>query len=129
VPEALGLTWREWSDRIGLKVRDRAERINIETELAAEGLSNRAIADVLGVNPETVNRDMRAANAALADVEQEGSADDGAARGDRRRRGPGPSRPCAVLFARASMMCASMFTHFSILPFPIAQYLRFRLCA
>jgi hypothetical protein len=31
-----------------LKVRDRVERINIETELAAEGLSNRAIADVLG---------------------------------------------------------------------------------
>jgi phage N-6-adenine-methyltransferase len=57
-PEALGITRREWSDRIGLKVRGRADRINIETELAAEGLSNRAIADVLGVNHQTVNNDL-----------------------------------------------------------------------
>jgi hypothetical protein len=61
VPEALGLSRREWSDRIGLKVRDRAERINIEVELSAEGLSNRAIADVLGVDEGTVRNDRRAA--------------------------------------------------------------------
>jgi DNA N-6-adenine-methyltransferase (Dam) len=57
VPEALGLSRRQWADRIGVKVRDRAERINIEIELAAEGLSNRAIADVLGVGEATVRRD------------------------------------------------------------------------
>jgi hypothetical protein len=75
-PEALGLTRREWSDRIGLKVRDRAERINIEIELSAEGLSNRAIADVLGVNHVTVANDLRGENSPPADVEQESEDDE-----------------------------------------------------
>ena len=77
-PEALGLTRREWSDRIGLKVRDRAERVNIETELSAEGLSNRAIADVLGVAEGTVRNDMAAQNCAPDDVEHEAGAGDAA---------------------------------------------------
>jgi IS30 family transposase len=34
----------------------------------SEGHSNRQIAQVLGVDPETVNRDMRAANAAAIDA-------------------------------------------------------------
>jgi hypothetical protein len=66
-PEALGLTRREWSDRIGLTVRDAADRRGAVTELSAEGLSNRAIADVLGVDDRTVRRDLAgpaAANAA-----------------------------------------------------------------
>jgi hypothetical protein len=49
----------------------RAARINIETELAAEGLSNRAIADVLGVDHKTVNGDLRGENSPLANGEQE----------------------------------------------------------
>jgi hypothetical protein len=76
-PEALGLSRREWSDRIGLKDRDRAERINIEIELSAEGLSNRAIADVLGVNHVTVANDLRGENSPPADAGQEDN-DDGA---------------------------------------------------
>jgi hypothetical protein len=75
-PEALGLARREWSDRIRLKVRDRAERINIETELAAEGLSNRAIADVLGVHHDTVNRDLGGGNPPPVSVMQESNEDD-----------------------------------------------------
>jgi DNA-binding NarL/FixJ family response regulator len=43
-PEALGLTRREWSDRIGLTVRSAAKRREAVAELAGEGLSNRAIA-------------------------------------------------------------------------------------
>jgi DNA-binding NarL/FixJ family response regulator len=67
-PEALGLTRRQWSDRIGVTVRGAVERRGAVTELAAEGLSNRAIADVLGIDDRTVRRDLAgpqsAANAA-----------------------------------------------------------------
>jgi hypothetical protein len=74
-PEALGLTRRQWADRIGLKVRDRAERINIGIELAAEGLSNRAIADVIGVDESTVRADKTAGNPAPNCAGQDGQAD------------------------------------------------------
>jgi len=73
VPEALGLTRRQWSDRIGVTVRSAAERRGAVTELSAEGLSNRAIADVLGVDDRTVRRDLAgppAANAAPAQMPQ-----------------------------------------------------------
>jgi hypothetical protein len=74
-PEALGLSRREWSDRIGLRVRDRTERINIEIKLSAEGLSNRAIADVIGVDEGTVRNDRRAAenSASNGATQEEGS--------------------------------------------------------
>ena len=74
VPEALGLTRRQWSDRIGVTVRSAAERRGAVTELSAESLSNRAIADVLGVNDRTVRRDLAgpAANAAPAQMPQGG---------------------------------------------------------
>jgi hypothetical protein len=55
-------------------VRNAAERRGAVTELSAEGLSNRAIADVLGVDDRTVRRDlawpMTAANAAPAGIPQ-----------------------------------------------------------
>jgi hypothetical protein len=66
VPEALGLTRRQWSDRIGVTVRNAAERRGAVTELSAEGLSNRAIADVLGVDDRTVRRDLAGPSAAIA---------------------------------------------------------------
>ena len=76
VPEALGLGRREWSDRLGVTVRGAAERRGAVTELAAEGLSSRAIADVLGVDDRTVRRDLAgpngAANAAPRDKPQGG---------------------------------------------------------
>ena len=71
-PEALRISRREWSDRIGLKVRDRAERVNIETELSAEGLSNRAIADVWGLTEGTVRNDMAAKIRAPDEVDPRG---------------------------------------------------------
>src|SRR5580704_7650338 len=82
VPEALGLTRREWSDRIGVTVRGAAERRGAVTELSAEGLSNRAIADVLGVDDRTVRRDLTgptAANAAPTENQQGSGWDDAAA--------------------------------------------------
>ena len=75
-PEALGLTRREWSDRIGLKIRSRAERQQIGFELSAEGLSNRAIADVLGVHHVTVANDLRGENSPHADAGQEDDDDE-----------------------------------------------------
>ena len=60
VPKALGLTLREWvEDRLGgyvrLAIPDRREAA---TELAAEGLSTREVADVLGIDHSTVARDV-----------------------------------------------------------------------
>jgi DNA-binding CsgD family transcriptional regulator len=68
---ALGLTRREWSDRIGLTIRDKAERLEATRELKAEGLSNRAIADVLGVDESTIRADAAAGNPALTGGKQE----------------------------------------------------------
>jgi hypothetical protein len=65
-PEALGLTRRQWADRIGVTLRNAGERRGAVTELAAEGLSNRAIADVLGVDDRTVRRDLAGPTAANA---------------------------------------------------------------
>jgi IS30 family transposase len=47
---------------IGLKIRNRAERQQIGFELHAEGLTNRAIADVLGVHHSTVDNDLNGGN-------------------------------------------------------------------
>ena len=65
-----------------MTVRSSAERREAVTELATEGLSNRAIADVLGINDRTVRRDLAgpldAANAAQGKRRQ-GEEDDYAA--------------------------------------------------
>jgi hypothetical protein len=62
IPRALGLTTREWVERfvggyVKLALEDRREAV---LELAAEGRSQRQIADVLGVDHATVNRDLGA---------------------------------------------------------------------
>ena len=59
VPEALGLTTREWiTDRLGgyikMTVTQRREAI---AELTEEGMPQRVVADVLGVSKGTVSRD------------------------------------------------------------------------
>jgi hypothetical protein len=77
-PEALGLTRREWSDRIGLTVRTATERRDAVTELTAEGLSNRAIADVLGVSDMTVGRDLGNATNVAPDEESPAHESEGA---------------------------------------------------
>lgn len=61
VPEALGLSTREWVEqRLGGYVRMAIpERKEAVAELAAEGMSQREIAGVLGVDPMTVNRDLK----------------------------------------------------------------------
>lgn len=61
VPEALGLSTREWVEqRLGGYVRMAIpERKDAVAELAAEGMSQREIAGVLGVDPMTVNRDLK----------------------------------------------------------------------
>lgn len=60
VPKALGLSTREWVEqRLGGYVRmGLAERKEAAKELAAEGLKQREIADVLGVSQKTVDRDL-----------------------------------------------------------------------
>lgn len=73
IPKALGMSVDQWvQERLGgyvrMTVEDRREAVR---ELAAEGESNRGIAAVLGVDPETVNRDIRAANAAPHEPPQE----------------------------------------------------------
>ena len=61
VPQALGLTVQEWVEqRLGGYVRmSVAERRDAVTELAEEGCSQRGIAQVIGVTPATVNRDLK----------------------------------------------------------------------
>jgi transcriptional regulator with XRE-family HTH domain len=59
VPEALGLTVREWvEDRLGGYIRlSIGERRDAVAELTGEGMSQRQVADVLGVSQKTVDRD------------------------------------------------------------------------
>jgi len=72
IPQDLGLTRGDWCGRVtrGAMLRG-AERQEAVLELKADKFSNRAIADVLGVDAETVNRDTRAANAASGGVAPE----------------------------------------------------------
>ena len=65
VPQALGLSIEDWVQRrlggyIRLGIPGRREAV---AELAAEGMSQRGIAGVLGVDQATVQRDLRDANA------------------------------------------------------------------
>jgi phage N-6-adenine-methyltransferase len=61
VPERLGLSTREWVEtRIGGYIRmSIPERKEAVAELADEGFSQRKIAEIIGVNEATVNRDLR----------------------------------------------------------------------
>jgi transcriptional regulator with XRE-family HTH domain len=61
VPEALGLSTQEWVDnRLGGYVRlSIADRREAAKELTEEGMSQREVADVLGVDAATVNRSLR----------------------------------------------------------------------
>jgi phage N-6-adenine-methyltransferase len=60
VADALGLTTREWVDeRLGGYVRmGMPDRRQAVAELTAEGMSQREIAEVLGVSHQTVGRDL-----------------------------------------------------------------------
>jgi transposase len=60
VPDALGLSTRDWVEqRLGGYVRMSVpDRKSAAVELASEGMSQRDIADVLGVSAPTVNRDL-----------------------------------------------------------------------
>lgn len=72
VPEALGLTTREWVEqRLGGYVRFSIpeERKAASAELVAEGMTQRQAADVLGVSQKTIDRDLE-----LFDSEHEGEA-------------------------------------------------------
>jgi len=78
VPKALGLTVDQWvNDRLGGYVRHSvAERREAVKELAAEGMSQREIGGVLGVNEATVNRDLHSvANATPQDETSSEKAD------------------------------------------------------
>jgi transposase len=70
VPDALGITTREWvSERLGGYVRlSIPERRDAVEELTTEGMSQREVADVLGVDHATVGRDL-GANAPRAEPE------------------------------------------------------------
>lgn len=61
VPQTLGMTLEEWTEqRLGGYVRMSVpERREAVAELADEGLKQREIASVLGVDPATVNRDLK----------------------------------------------------------------------
>jgi len=69
VPKALGLTTEQWvNDRLGGYIkREVEERREIVKELVAEGMSQRGISEVLGVDEGTVRGDLRAENSAPAD--------------------------------------------------------------
>lgn len=61
VPQALGLSTKEWVERrlggyIRMSITERKEAIK---ELAADDLTQRKIAEVLGVGMATVNRDLK----------------------------------------------------------------------
>jgi phage N-6-adenine-methyltransferase len=60
VPEALGLSTREWVEqRLGGYVRmSIPERREAVAELTAEGMTQREVADILGVSHKTVDRDL-----------------------------------------------------------------------
>ncbi len=64
VPQALGLSVPDWAKRIGgylhLSIPERREAVK---ELTDEGLSQREIGEVLGVDHKTVHRDQTGANA------------------------------------------------------------------
>lgn len=64
VPDALGMTTREWVDRrLGGYVRlSIPERRDAVQELVAEGMSQRQAGDVLGVDQRTVGRDLEASS-------------------------------------------------------------------
>ncbi len=70
VPEALGLSRTEWCStfKVSMRSTERAEAVQ---ELHEDGHSNRAIADVLGVDPRTVRRDFSEANAPPDDGDPE----------------------------------------------------------
>jgi hypothetical protein len=68
VPQALGLTTRKWvEERLGgyvhMQLGDRREAVK---ELNGEGLSQRQIASVVGVNKDTVARDLNLRSGAYA---------------------------------------------------------------
>lgn len=73
MPEALGLSTREWVDeRLGGYVRlSIPERREAVAELTAEGMSTRGIADILGVGQSTVDRDVDAIDPDGSDEEEE----------------------------------------------------------
>lgn len=62
IPEALGMTTREWvEERLGGYVRlSLPQRREAVAELTEEGMSERAVADVLGVAQSTINNDRKA---------------------------------------------------------------------
>lgn len=83
VPKALGLTTKQWvEDRLGGYVRlsvkaadgEKTERQLAVEDLAAEGMTQREIADVLGVGVGTVNRELAGVPDGTADVGDQGEA-------------------------------------------------------
>lgn len=78
IPAALGLSTEEWvQDRLGgyvrLAIPERREAVR---ELSEDGMSQRQIASVLGVDEGTVRNDKRADNSAVANQDQENSTPD-----------------------------------------------------
>ena len=71
IPKALGLTTEEWVRKhLGGYVRlSIEERRGAVEELVADGMSNVAISDALGVDEKTIRRDNAAANAEVSDPE------------------------------------------------------------
>jgi hypothetical protein len=64
VPEALGLSFEDWvqefiGGHVRLSIGDRREAVK---ELTADGLSQRAAGEVLGISEATVNRDLGVTN-------------------------------------------------------------------
>jgi DNA-binding NarL/FixJ family response regulator len=59
VPESLGMTRREYADSIGCAIRSAVDRRPAVAALLDEGLSKRAVGDILGISDSTVRPTLR----------------------------------------------------------------------
>lgn len=78
VPEALGLTTEEWvQTRLGGYVRMSIdERREVATELKNEGLTQREIGEVLGVDPSTISLDLKSRENSRVNSEKTAGSDE-----------------------------------------------------
>jgi hypothetical protein len=87
-------SWTEWCDcELDGFMLPTPERREVVEELSEAGMSNRAIADVVGVSKDTVGRDLSTVSNATVDTERKTIGKDGKARSQRKEPAPAPPPP------------------------------------